>query len=62
LESLQQSQTRKNSKLIFTLILLEPVKSAMVAPLVAAINEAYKDEPNRRKEKNFIEKKQRLEG
>jgi hypothetical protein len=61
LESLQQSQTRKNSKLIFTLILLEPVKSAMVAPLVASINEAYKDEPNRRKEKNFIEKKQRLE-
>jgi hypothetical protein len=34
----------------------------MVAPLVAAINEAYKDEPNRRKEKNYAEKKQRIEG
>ena len=62
LESLQQSKTKKNSKSNKIFTLSEPVKPAIIASLVASINEAYKDEPNRRKEKNFAEKKQKTEG
>jgi hypothetical protein len=34
----------------------------MVAPLVAAINEAYKGEPNRKKDKSYAERKNGNEG
>ena len=62
LESLQQSRTKKNSKYYDFLTYSEPVRPTIIAPLVAAINEAYQDEPNRKKEKNFAEKKQKTEG
>jgi hypothetical protein len=62
LESLQQIKSKKNSKYNEIFTYSEPIKPAIIAPLVAAINDAHKDQPNRRKEKSFTEKKQKTEG